>query len=205
MTNTRKMKVARWLLLISGLLIIAWGVFMLFSPLVNLFTLAMLIGIAVVSMGITEITTYFNEAHDRRSGMALFGGIVFTMFGIQLLFGAGTVALAAMLPLLFGLLVLIYGFMRAFKSFDKRKEDTLAWLAALALGVLKIALGVLLLFYPVLSALIVASTLSVILIVHGINLVLLFYGNKELNSHLVYYRTRVVNRIFKRGVARYEN
>lgn len=202
---TKKVKIARWLMLITGLLIIALGVFMLFTPVANLFTLAMLIGIAALFLGITEITTYFNEDKSQRSGMTLLGGIVVTILGIQLTFRLGAVTLAIMLPLLFGILIIVYGAMRVTGSLAKRRAGTENWMMSLLLGVLKIALGVLLLFFPVMSALIISTTLSVILVIHGLNSVFLFFGNHKLNNRLIDHRAKITGRVFMRGAANHEN
>ena len=201
---TRKMNFTRWMLLLSGLFIVAWGVSMLFSPLANLLTLSMLIGIAILFLGITEITTYFSEDTDQRSGLTLISGVVAVLFGFRISFGLGAVTLAAMLPLLFGLLILVYGVMRVIRSFAIKREGFDPWIMSLSLGILKIALGCLLMFYPVLSTLIISTTLAVILIAHGINNILRFFGSQKLNNHLTEQRAKVVDHVLRRGVAYYE-
>ena len=198
---TKKMKFAKWLLLLSGVLIVALGISMLFSPLANLVTLAMLISIAVLFTGISEITAWFNEEKEQRSPMMLVSGILATLFGASMLLGFGTLILATMLPLIFGVWVIVSGVTRIVKSFTKRKEGSKQWVMTLTLGILGTVLGLLLLFYPVLSALIVSVSLAILLIIHGLNSVFLFFGLQRLNKRIQGLRTKTVGRVFGRGGA----
>ena len=61
----------KWLVLISGVLIAILGISMLFTPLENLVTLALFIGIAMLVSGISEIVSFCGEEKGQRSGWML--------------------------------------------------------------------------------------------------------------------------------------
>ena len=168
-------KSAKWLLLLSGLLIVVLGFIMFFTPLANLWTLAIFIGISMLIAGASEIASFINGKTGQRSGMLLAGGILSTLFGIWVVFGTGRYTLTEILPFLFAIWVMSSGIMRIAGSTILKSEGHTTWGWILALGVLEAILGFVLLFHPLFSAIVVSYTLAFMFITYGIHNVLLFF------------------------------
>ena len=179
----------RWMLLISGILIVILGITMLFSPLDNLVTLAFFIGILMVISGASEIVSFCGEKKKYRSSWMLASGILSVVFGIWTVFGHGTEALAAFLPFIFAAWVLSSGIMRIVGSIHFKSEGSFLWGWMLTFGILGTVFGFLLLFSPILSGVVISFSLALILISHGIDNIILFYRIKKIGN---YIRERLV-------------
>ena len=97
-TLNKLFKSMKWLMLISGAMIVIIGITMLFTPLKNLVRLAVFISISMLISGISEIASFFSEEKGHRYSWMLASGIITTLFAVWTLFGRGTEVLAAMFP-----------------------------------------------------------------------------------------------------------
>jgi len=172
----------KWLLLVSGILVVILGVTMLFMPLNNLVMLAVFIGIAMLISGISEIASFFGEDKERRSGLMLTSGILSALFGIWAMFGRGTQALVTILPYIFAVWVMTSGITRIVSSLSLRSEGFFQWGWMLAFGISGTVFGFLLLFSPVLTGLVISLSLALILISHGMNNMIIFFHMQKIGS-----------------------
>ena len=168
---------AKWLLPISGILIVLLGGSMLFNryPWENLLTLAIFVGFSMLFAGISEITAFFSAEKGRRSWFLLVCGVLSTLFGAWTVFGPGVLKVATILPLIFAVWVMTSGIMRIASAVSTRSEGSRVWLWIVVFGTLEAILGFFLLFHPVLSALIVSYMLAFMLIFYGMNNIMLFF------------------------------
>ncbi len=166
----------RWLLLIAGILLVAMGIGMLFTPLSNLLSLALFISLAMLVSGISEIFSYFGEAKAHRSGWILASGILTALFGCWLLFGRGMASLTIVLPFLFAAWVTSAGIMRAMGSFTLKDLGSHDWGWVLALGILEAILGFVLLFHPMYSVVVAGTLLAVIFLCYGFSNIAMFFS-----------------------------
>lgn len=174
----------KWFMLISGVLIAILGISMLFTPLANLVTLALFIGIAMLISGISEIVSFCCEEIGQRSGWMLASGIITTLLGIWTFFGRGSAALIAILPFIFAVWVMSSSIMRIVGSVSLKSEGFSQWSLLLALGIIGTILGFILLFSPVLSSTIIALSIAFMLIVHGINNIIIFFRMNNLGNKI---------------------
>ena len=174
----------KWLVLISGVLIAILGISMLFTPLENLVTLALFIGIAMLVSGISEIVSFCGEEKGQRSGWMLASGIITTLLGIWTFFGRGTAALIAILPFIFAVWVMTSSIMRIGGSVALKSEGFSQWGWLLAFGIVGTILGFILLFTPVLSSAIIAFSIAFMLIVHGVNNIIIFFRMNSLGNKI---------------------
>ena len=174
----------KWLVLISGVLIAILGISMLFTPLENLVTLALFIGIAMLVSGISEIVSFCGEEKGQRSGWMLASGIITTLLGIWTFFGRGTAALIAILPCIFAVWVMTSSIMRIVGSVSLKSEGFSQWGWLLAFGIVGTILGFILLFTPVLSSAIIAFSIAFMLIVHGVNNIIIFFRMNSLGNKI---------------------
>ena len=68
------LKSIKWLMLISGVLIVILGITMFFTPLKNLVMLAIFIGMSMLASGLSEIVSFFCGDKEERSGWMLASG-----------------------------------------------------------------------------------------------------------------------------------
>jgi uncharacterized membrane protein HdeD (DUF308 family) len=178
------LKSMKWLLLLSGIFVVILGITMLFTPLENLVTLAIFIGISMLISGASEIVSFWNEKKDNRSGWMLASGTVTALFAVWVLFGRGTEALTAILPFAFAVWVMSSGIMRIVGSMAIKSEGSNLWGWILTFGILGAALGFLLLFSPILSAVIISYSIGLMLISYGIDNVIIFFRLKKISDHI---------------------
>lgn len=178
----KNMKTIRWFLLISGILVVILGIWMLFTPLENLIFLAMYIGITLLISGVSEIVSYCGEEKEYRSGWMLASGILSTLFSLWVIFGRGMAALTIALPYVFAMWIMMSGIMRIVGSLSYKSVGVKAWGLLLTLGIIGAVFGFMLMFSPMLSAVVVAYTIAFMVIIHGVNNILLFFNVKKLGD-----------------------
>lgn len=176
----------KWMMLISGILIVIIGITMFFTPLDNLVLLALAIGISILISGISEIVSYFSRPKNGRSGWILVSGAVSILFGIWTIFGKGSVALAGILPIGFALWVMVSSIFRIAGAVSLN-EGSPQWSWFLVFGILGVVLGIVLLFAPLLSGIIVSCIIAVMLITYGLNNLLMFFRLRAIEQYFGHY------------------
>jgi len=169
---------AKWLLLVSGILIVILGATMFFNryPWENLLTLALFVGFMMLFSGISELVSFISGRKGHRSVWMLMGGLLSTILGAWTVFGYGDEKLAPVLPIIFAVWVMTSGVMRAVGSFTLKSEGSKMWWGILILGVVEVFLGFVLLFHPILAALIVSYTIALMLTFYGMSNIMLFFN-----------------------------
>ena len=164
----------KWLLPTSGLLVVALGVVLLFTGLEELDNWAVFIGLAMVLSGISEIVAFKRKEKDRRAKSMVLGGLIAITLGAYTVFGRGLLAIALILPVIFAVWVITASFPRIVGALNERENGSPWWVFMLSFGLLGIALGILILFHPLLSIFVVTYSLAFMFIVHGANAVIMF-------------------------------
>lgn len=183
---TKTMQTMRWLVLVSGILLITLGFFMMGRPVSTLVGLSVYMGISLILSGIVEIISYF--AHDKavRSGWLLANGGMTLFLGWWLLFSDnGTQTFIIMLTILFPIWLLATSIMMAVNALDLRKSDYPNWWLTLLIGILGTIGGFLLMFAPITTALTLSFSLAVIVIYRGIEDIIFFITTRKHKSDQV--------------------
>lgn len=183
-TLKKAFQAMKWLMLISGILIVILGIAMLFTPLQNLVVIAIFIGISMLISGMSEIASFCSEEKGHRSGWMLASGILTALFAVWVLFGSGSEALASTFPFIFAAWVMSSGVMRIVGSISVKSEGSNLWGWILAFGILGMALGFLLLFSPLLSAIIISCSIGFMLVSYGIDSIIIFFRIKRIGDHV---------------------
>ena len=178
----KTLKMAKWLLLITGILVTILGISMLFTPFANIMSLAILIGIVMLLSGISELLSFFVIDREYRSGWILASGFISLMFGVWLLFGKGLQNLAIMIPFVFAGWVIAAGVTRAIGSFSLKAAGVKNWGWMLVLGILNALMGALLMYSPWLSALLISNLIAFAFISHGINSIADFFSLNKIGK-----------------------
>lgn len=161
-------KAMKWTTLVSGILLAALGILSLFTPTQSLVWLSLIISISVLVAGIASFVSYFTAESEERSGWELAEAGITTLIGIWMVFGSGSWALTALIPIIFAIFVLGSGFVRIAESLDMRAMSVPRWGWLLAAGILSVLLGLLMFFAPSISAQFVSILLSLLLLGYGI-------------------------------------
>jgi uncharacterized membrane protein HdeD (DUF308 family) len=134
----------RWTILLHGLASLAFGVFAVAYPQITRDLVLMLFGIFVLAGGLASLWGFFrgNEGKSLTSLLTALAGIVAGI--VCLLFPAFALTYVLML---IGLWNVAAGVLQVIGGIALRKEIQQGWLLALA-GLLAIALGLLIMFYP---------------------------------------------------------
>ena len=139
---------SKFLFIVSGIVSIILGIFLLLNPVINLMAFAWLFSIIFFVNAVSSIINYFMLPAELRSGWYLISGIINALFGIFLVCGG-----FAFLPLVFPITIGIWMVIDAIIIFIKsRKSDSMVSLMgrnAKWLALILLLLGLLLIFEPI--------------------------------------------------------
>lgn len=127
-------------LCITGILLIALGVYCIMKPNFTLVSAAWVLGLLTLLTGISKMMfTFRTQAFIPNSGTRMLSALLDVFFGCFFLFNILSTAVA--LPFVFALWVIIEGISVVVLSFDYKKIGFPSWWALLLLGIVGIVLG----------------------------------------------------------------
>ena len=154
-----------WLLLLRGLVAIAFGVIAFFWPDITLVALVYLFGIYAIADGLVALWAAFNAMGDAGPRWWLgLSGVVSILAGLAAFFYTGVTGLV--LLLFIGVWAIIIGLTLIWGAIELRKILDDAWLLGLT-GALAVAFGVILIAKPHAGALALVWTIGWFAIVFG--------------------------------------
>jgi len=169
--------IVRVCVLILGLLVVAFGISLLFTPVETYAMVVMLIPIIVIMHGVSCLVTYMNtSAGQSASGWLLADGALSLIIGLWLLFTPNITAMA--LPMIFGFWLLFAGVLRIIGAITTMKIIK-QWIWLLLWGVAGIVVGVFLLNHPVIAETVISYLTAICFILMGVQGILLFFVMKE--------------------------
>lgn len=155
--------VIRALWIISGILLLVAGVYMLVNPAAGVASMSLMLGIIMLLSGIADIVVFARwHKFITGAGWILADGILTTVLSLFLMFNQ--ILAAAALPLIFSMWLLFTGISRIVGSFDIKKAGVRGWGWFLALGIIVTMLGIISLFEPL-------ATLITMTILVGLNFI----------------------------------
>lgn len=155
-----------WMLAFKGVLLILFGLFILFEPGVALAGLVLYLGIAALASGVLEIVLAISNSGDR--GSYVFDGILDILIGLLLLMRPEVLGL---IPILLGAWMAISGLAMLMRSLRQRKAGESSWVSWLVLSIVLIILGAQLIHDPTGSMISVTWILGIVLLLFGVLLV----------------------------------
>lgn len=174
-TNTA----TRVLMLILGILLVIFGVFLFATPGFNAVMLGYLVSILMLVSGIAEIVFYatHHKTHAA-SGWLLADGILTAILGLLLLFMPSAQVLT--MSIIFAVWVLFTGVVSFSGAFTAKSAGSHSWGWSLALGIIGILLGLWLMFDPMLSIVSIGYLLPAAFVFEGISAIAAFFsGGKQ--------------------------
>ena len=162
-------------LCISGILLIALGVYFIINPNITLVSAAYVLGFLTLATGIFKLVfTFRTQAFMPNSGTRMLSALLDIFFGCFFLFNLlGT---AASLPFVFAIWVIIEGVSVIVASFDYKKVGFPYWWALLLLGIVGVVLGILGLKNMEVTAVTLSTLISISVILFGLAHILAVAG-----------------------------
>ncbi len=155
-----------YLPLILGLIFIAAGVWVIFTPVESYLALSILFAITFLISGIIGISYAVSNRNILSGwGWSLAAGIAELLIGILLI--ARLEFTVVILALFVGFAVLFRSVMAVIWSFEFKKLEVPGWGSLLALGILGVLLALILLWNPILAGLTVVAYTSAAFVVTG--------------------------------------
>lgn len=172
-----------WLLLVSGILFILLGFYILNQPLASYLALSVFFAAAFLVSGIFEVLyAVSSKRHDAGWGWALFGGIVDTVFGIFLI--ASPVLTMAVLPMYIGFVILFRAVLGIMHAFALKKLGISGWGWALMAAILGIVFALMMISNPVFGGLTIVVYTAVAVLMLGVAQVALSLRLKSIKNRL---------------------
>ncbi|WP_428897958.1 putative membrane protein HdeD [Parelusimicrobium proximum] len=162
-----KLTISRIFLVISGIICILIGIFTLAYPIATMLTLALVLGIGILSSGVVYLISYFTEKDKMYSpGWVLTQGILDTLIGIILLCNLGATIEA--MPYLIAFWAIFAAIIRISAAFNAKSLGLAKWWLPLITGILALLLGLLIVYTPIIGAVFILSYVSVFFIFMGL-------------------------------------
>jgi len=169
-----------WVLVLEGILGIIVGVIAILYPDIALATLAILFGAWAIVSGVATLAAGWQVASARgRSWPFLITGAVSVIAGVIAILLPGITILT--LALLIGAWLVVAGVMETFAAWRIRDEISNEWLL-IALGLLRVAAGVLILYQPIIGAAVTVALFAAWAILSGAAALMLGWRLRQLAS-----------------------
>lgn len=171
-----------WVLVLQGVLGIAVGILAIIYPDLALATIALLFAVWAIASGFAQLTAGWRVAEARgKSWPFLVAGAVSVVAGVLALLYPATTILY--LILLLGAWILVSGVMEVYSAWQIRNEVTGEWILAL-IGILRIAVGVIILAMPIVGALLSAALFAIWALLSGIAALALGWRLRQFGSRM---------------------
>ncbi|SCT39041.1 HdeD family acid-resistance protein [Staphylococcus caeli] len=158
----------KWPSLIIGVIFLIIGVFIVSFPEENLFAITWLIGLLFIINGFIEIFVrrVMKQASQSGSNMLLILGIINIIIGGFILFNV--VTSTTFIIYLFAIWFIIHAIFSIFTVTPAEKSNKLFHTLSILLNIVEIIFGIILLFNPLMAAIIIAVFMSIVFFIIGI-------------------------------------
>lgn len=169
-----------WVLVLQGILGIAFGVLAILFPDVALVTIAYIFAIWAIVSGLSHLGEGMRVAEVRgRSWPFAVIGVISVLAGVLAVIVPGITILG--LVLLLGAWLVVQGVIEVYTAYRIRREVTGEWILALV-GIVRTVIGLVILALPVVGAFLTVTLLAVYAIVAGVTALTLGWRLRGLRS-----------------------
>lgn len=170
-----------WVSLLLGILYVAFGIFLMFTPLSSYIALSILFAVAMFVSGIFEIIFSISNKNNISSwGWYLASGIIDFIIGLFLM--ANVNLSMEVLPFVVAFWLMFRGFSAVGYSMDLKRYGTHNWGWYIAFGILAILCSIAIIWQPAVGALSVVYMVAYTLLIIGIFRVMLAFELKGLHK-----------------------
>lgn len=177
-------------LAITGILLIALGVYCITQPAATLFTAAWLIGLFTLFSGISKLMfTFRTQAFLPNSATRALSAILQIIIGI--IFLGNKFFLAFSLPVIFSLWIIIESVIITVNSFDYKRVGFPGWFVILLLGICGVVLGILGLKNPDVTAATLSTMIGIGVIAMGCSYLFALMGINKFENKVEDIRQKI--------------
>ena len=168
----QRSSVIKWSSLIIGVIFLVIGVFIVSFPEENLFAITWLIGLLFIINGFIEIfiRRIMKKATQRGSKLLIILGIINIIIGLLILFNV--VTSTTFIIYLFAIWFIINAIFNIFTVTPAEKSNKAFHTFSILLNVIEIVFGIILLFNPLIAAVIIAIFMCIVFFIIGITYII---------------------------------
>ncbi len=156
-----------WMSMISTIAILSFGVLLFIFPDTVIKTVAIIMGVAFLIIGIIPIINYFRfRSRGFATTFSFMMGMLCIIAGLVLLMNENI--LNTIIPIITGLWMVINGINRISISMDLRDDKISFWAITLVYAIITLVAGVLLVLDPVNGGKLVTKTIGIIICIYAV-------------------------------------
>lgn len=184
MKNKIEKKLKQWYLpLITGILLIAFSIWIFVTPISSFVSIAWLLSLGFVFVGVVEIVYSISNRHHLRSwGWDLAGGMFTLLFGLILTLKPGLSAL--LLSIYIGFWLLFRSVLQIVASFELKRIGLTNWGWILVMGILSSIVSFILLVNPEITGIIVSYWIGIGVFLFGLLQIVLALGMRKVKIRI---------------------
>lgn len=164
----------RILTIMSGILLIAAGIFCFMNPGATFLSIAFVLGIVMLFSGMSSITSFWFDRKAKLRDVTqwrLADGFVTTVLGLVVI--SNQLVTDAMIPIFFGMWVLFSGTLRMLASYDLKERGIASWKWGLLWGLLSVLIGMVSFVRPIVATAAISMIVGVFFLLQGVNVIIL--------------------------------
>lgn len=165
-----------WVALLSGVLSIIAGLYILAYPAASLASFAVFFTLIFLVQGISEIIQYFSD--EKKNGWNLANGILTTILAFAIL-SSSFLEKVALIPYLIAFWALFNGITKIFVGLELKKVEKKVGNGLIWMGVFGILAGLIMMGHPIMTALVVTYGIGFIFIYQGIVAIFHYFKIKK--------------------------
>lgn len=171
-------KISKALWLIAGIILIFTGILAIIYPVNMLTSITLIFGVSLVLTGIFDAIVYiFYRKNVAGSVILLVESCITALIGIFCMVNSWLSV--TMLPLIFGMWIVITSICRIISSFDMKALDFKGWFWFLLLGIGGLVIGFCCMFEPVAAVIAIGIIVGVSLILQGVGALLKWFFQEK--------------------------
>lgn len=172
-----------WLLLLSGILFVILGFYIMNQPVASFLALSIFFASAFLISGIFEIVyALTSRRHDSGWGWVLLGGIVDFIFGAFLI--SSPALSMAVLPMYIGFVIMFRSFFGVFHAFTVKKLGIPGWGWALFAAIIGVIFSLMMIVNPIFGGMTIVIYTAIAVLMLGILQIALSLRLKNIKNRL---------------------
>ena len=158
---------AKYISLLSGVLFLTVGIYMIYNPLFIAYTMNIIFCILLLVEGISQLSAYFYEKHEGRSIWRLIEGIISIVIGIYFFIG-DSIGLPLAFITVIGIWLIIIGISRLMMARRVMEFERNIGQRLIVVGIVEIIFGIIAVARPVVISNYIAYLIAIALIIQAI-------------------------------------
>lgn len=180
-------------LLTSGILLLI-GLLLLFKSTDTIIALSYIIGCILMVLGIIAIINFFRESSiNAFNDLNIVYGIVTVIFGTLII--SNPTAIATFIPFVVGLVILISSSIKLAYSIELKNDNDVLWQPTLIMAAIGAGCGMLILFNPFKTSLMVFKIIGIFIIIYSILDIISIFQIKKTFKENEKNKTKIENQV----------